>query len=362
MDSVNHLAEFSVKLLQHTYNDRDTLVSPVSLLAVLQKARSGAGGLTREELDRVIGADPETTDKALSGIFSDGALSGNTLQSANALWLRDDGAVRFREDFIASDVYKAPFDKNTVRVVNDWAAQKTNGEISRVLDHLDADTRMLLINALFFCSRWEKCYDGKDVQDHIFTTEAGATQSGYFMKATEQQYLIDNTARGFLKPYRGGRFSFGALLPDKGVSLKEYISGLTGKGLLETLQNPRNCRVDTLLPKFEVDQKLDLKCPLTAMGIRSAFHRETADFSGIGIAKDPMYKLFAADIQQFNKLRLNERGTLATSITMMGFATLSMPPRQRPALYKVHLDRPFLYMIIDNQTGLPLFLGTIDRL
>ena len=375
------VADFSVRLLQNLYHRANTLLSPVSLLPVLTMVQLGAGGNTKKELDRAIGTDAANMIQLLDRLFIPeperpedspwARLLGNeqpaTITFANALWLNIDGRVHFRPEYLQdcknishADIQQIPFDSAACDAINQWAEEKTNGQISRVVDSLPEDAAMFLANALFFDGKWMEAYQPWDVKKRIFTSSDGRTQPVEFMEGEENQYLLDDQAQGFIKHYQGGRYAFAALLPNEDVSLQSYISGLDGEGLLAILDNPRKHKVKTRMPKFVMEQQLDLKRPLLQMGIQDAFNQKTADFSKIGAPADPTDKLCIGDVWQINKINVNEDGTQAISFT--GMDVMCLKSCVEPEPYHVYLDRPFLYMIIDKQTKLPLFMGTVDSL
>lgn len=372
--TVQKVADFSVRLFQNTsVTAENTLISPSSLLAALTMAQHGARGLTQMEMDAAIGWDVDRLDDVLRKMFSpkldaeERMWDTKIVRYANAVWLCDDGRVQFDENYITTckenshaDVVRGRFDSKMVKRINQWAAEKTYGAIPEVVQFLPEDQVMFLTSALAFHGQWDTVYEPSDVEELPFKLASGATQDVEFMKGEENLYLIDDEARGFIKEYKGGRYAFAALLPDKGISLEEYISHLTGERLLAILESPIRHKVKTLLPKFEVEQMSNLKEPLMQMGMSSAFDPEYADFSGIGTPTDPRYNLCIGDISQNNKIQVSEEGTKAYSIT--GISVLCCYSCAEPEPYRVYLDRPFLYMIIDQKTNLPLFMGTITNL
>lgn len=374
LSAVRKVADFSVRLLQNTsMPSKNTLISPSSLLAALTMAQRGARGLTAMEMETTIGWNIDGFDSLLSKMFSqkldaeEQMWNTKIVRYANAVWLCDDGRVKFNDSFIDrckneshAEVVCGKFDAQMVDKINQWAAEKTYGAIPEIVQSLPKEQVMFLTSALAFRGQWDTVYKTTDVDVLPFTLASGTTQDTEFMRGEENQYLIDDEARGFIKKYSSGRYAFAALLPDKGVPLEEYISHLTGERLLAILENPIRHKVKTLLPKFEVEQTLDMKEPLMQMGMNTAFDPEQADFSGIGIPADQRYNLCIGDISQNNKIQVNEEGTKAYSVT--GISTLCCYACAEPEPYRVYLDRPFLYMVIDQKTNLPLFMGTITNL
>jgi serpin B len=104
---------------------------------------------------------------------------------------------------------------------------------------------MYLINALAFDAEWEEIYEETQVSDGTFTLASGETQSVEMMYNTEHQYLDDGSATGFIKYYAARKYAFAALLPNEGVSVKDYA------GLLDTLRGAQDAEVKTAIPKFK---------------------------------------------------------------------------------------------------------------
>lgn len=372
--AVHKATDFSTKLLQNTFSHSDNaLISPTTLLAALNMAQHGARGLTEKEMESVIYWDAYDLSNLLSKMFSqkldleEQMWNTKIVRYANAVWLCDDGRVQFNESYINTcknashaEIIRGPFNSQMVKKINQWAAEKTCGAIPEIVQDLPQAQVMLLTSALAFHGQWDNIYTASDVAPRPFTAASGEIQNTEFMSGEENLYLIDNEARGFIKPYKGGRYAFAALLPDRGLPLHDYISQLTGERLHSILEKPIRHKVKTMIPKFEVEETLNLKSTLMDMGISSAFDPMCADFSGIGLPKDPKYNLCIGDITQHNKIQVNEEGTKAYSIT--GIDTLCCYACIEPEPYKVYLDRPFLYMIIDQKTKLPLFMGTITNL
>lgn len=370
---IDQIADFSVKLFQNIFSSSaNTLVSPTSLLAALSMAQYGARGRTQSEMEAVLGADADQIGDVLGTMYSpdlgvdERVWNYKAVRYANAVWLCDDGRVQFDASYLDTcrekshaEIIKGAFDDAMVSKINEWAAEKTDGAIPNAVDSLPADQVMLLMSALAFNGQWEITYEKSDVIQHPFVTQSGAVQNADFMRGEENRYLLDDYAQGFIKPYKDGCYAFAALVPDAGVSLGEFIAQLTGERLRAIFEKAIKHKVETLLPKFEMEQRLDLKSPLTQMGLTEVFDPGRADLSGIGIPADPQERLYIGNVWQNNKIQVNEEGTKAFSIT--GIDTLCLKCME-PEPYKVYLDRPFMYMIIDQKTKLPLFMGTITNL
>lgn len=378
--TIRNITDFSVRLLQQTMSETEnTLISPISLLAVLSMIQQGASGKTLVQIENTLGAKADVVANFMNTAFSSDWQGldfedqihykltgevGRTAQYANAVWINDNGKIIFNKEYFkmcaetpCAEVFQETFDDTIVMKINNWASEKTNSEIKRVVDRINQEDVMFLANALSFDAAWDKCYEAKDIETLMFMKENGDQQEAQFMKGEVNCYLIDNVARGFRKAYKDCRYEFVALLPDKGVSLHDYIAALNGKQSLSVIDNPIMRKVKTMLPKFATSQSVNLTSTLKSLGITDAFEKVLADFSDIGTPVEGNYNLCLGSVWQENKIQVSEYGSRALSITMTGMKCLYSCAELQPLV--VNLDRPFMYMIIDVYTNLPLFMGTI---
>ena len=135
-------------------------------------------------------------------------------------------------------IYSAPFDDTTKTAINNWVKENTDGMIPEIIDKIPTDTVMYLVNALAFDAKWASVFQSSDVWDETFIARDGRKQTGAFLHGEVRQYLHDEHAEGFLKPYEGGRYAFAALLPDETTSIEDYVSRLTGEQLHAILTSP----------------------------------------------------------------------------------------------------------------------------
>ena len=177
------------------------------------------------------------------------------------------------------------------------------------------------------------------------------------MWSTELGYFQGDNARGFIKYYQDRGYAFAALLPDEGVSVEECVASLTGEGLHEMLTGADgSVFVEAAIPQFTVEYGTDLTPALAAMGMADAFDPDRADFSRMGKCDDG--ELYISRVLHKTFIRVDEKGTEAGAATAVELAGASaMGPVEQ-----VVLDRPFVYMLIDCQNCVPLFLGTVTEL
>ena len=289
---------------------------------------------------------------------------GYKLALANSIWLRDTPTLRVEKDFLQTNadyygaqVYKAAFDGQTLRDINEWVRQNTDGSIDRVLEELPDEARLYLINTLSFDAEWEAGYKAADVRSGTFTALSGERRRAELMHSTESRYLNDGSATGFVKDYKGGKYSFAALLPNEGVSIADYVAGLTGGKLHALLNDHQYGQVEAAIPRFKASSSLELRDALKAMGVTDAFDSAAADLRAMGGA--PNDQLYVGAVLHKTYLELDENGTKAAAVTAVATDAASAEP---PEVHRVVLDRPFVYMIVDTHANLPLFLGTVTTM
>ena len=170
------------------------------------------------------------------------------------------------------------------------------------------------------------------------------------MSSEEMSYIKDGQSTGFIKPYKKG-YSFVAILPNKGVTVKQYVSGMTGTKFRKMIRSEKESFTEAGIPKFTCEYTKTLNDTLKSLGITDAFS-ENADFSKMGTLKNG--GLCIGNVLHKTYITVNENGTRAGAVTSVGMnATSAYTP------HKVILNRPFVYAIIDNHTDLPVFIGTV---
>ncbi len=358
------ISDFGVRLFKESFTaDKNTLISPLSVLSALAMSANGADNDTLAQMESVLGAEAETLNAYVKS-YTDALVSGEKykLSLANSIWFTDDERFTVNEEFLQTnadyyraDIYKAPFNKKTCNDINTWVKEKTDGMIKEVLDEIPADAIMYLINALAFEAEWMEIYEHHQVRDATFTAIDSTKRTVDMMYSDESRYLEDERATGFIKFYSGGKYAFAALLPNRGISLEDYVAGLDGEALREMLSEPTYCAVKAGLPKFEFEYDTEMSAVLSNMGMPDAFDYQNADFTHLGVSTHG--NIFISRVIHKTYISVGERGTKAGAVTVIetkdAAAAEVIEPKQ------VTLDRPFLFMLIDTETNLPFFIGTV---
>ena len=366
--------EFAADLFRNTaQNDENTLISPLSVSIALSMAANGADTQTLSEMEAVLGGSMDKINSYMAYYLNDrNENAGSRVNIANSIWFREDESLTVHQDFLDANshyydaqIFATPFDDNTVKDVNSWVKNRTDGMIPKLVDELKKENMMLLINAITFDARWDETYDEYQVEEGTFTAADGTEQKAEMMHGTEGSYYEFDNAVGFCKYYDSYDYRFVAILPDEGMSVSEWIAQMDAQAVLAELDEPdREYDVITQIPKFSYETDLTLKDALKAMGMPTAFDMFGADFSrmaeyradlfGMG---EESYSLHIGDVLHKTSIDLNEDGTRASAVTAIQMDAPTCAPD--PQYKYVTLDRPFVYMIVDND-NIPLFMGTVQ--
>ncbi len=366
-ESRKAMIDFSSRLFKESLEDgENTLIAPVSVLYALSMTANGAEGDTLEQMEKVLGQPVSELKKNLHALMN--AMPSEEkykLNAANSIWFKDADDFEVNKDFLKTaknyynaEVFKCDFDKNTLKEINSWVNKKTDGMISDILDKIPNDAVMYLVNALAFDAEWENIYYDYSVRDGIFTTENGDEQDAEMMYSWENVYLEDENAVGFLKYYKDRKYAFAALLPDEGVTVGEYAASLSDGHLSEILENAQTAEVNAAVPKFRSEYSVEMKEILSEMGMTDAFNVYKADFSKLGNVPDGN-NIFINRVIHKTFVEVNEKGTKAGAATIVEIASGGAAEIDPEPPKVVHLDRPFIYMIIDCETNIPVFIGAL---
>lgn len=363
------VAQFSAQLLNKLSDgDKNVVYSPLSVLYALAMTANGAEGETLAQMETVFGMPLDQLNGYLHSVVnllpSD---EGYDFDIANSIWIKnDEDKFTVNEDFLTTvksyydaGVFTAEFDEKTLKDINNWVTQKTNGQIQNVLDRIDENAVMYLINALNFEADWLNDYNEYDVSDGTFTKADGTMQDAEFMYKRENGYLSDEDTQGFIKYYKDRKYAYVALLPEAGVNIDDYIASLDGEKLTNLLNTADMAQeVETAIPKYETTYDTEMSEIFKALGMTDAFDSRLADFSKMGTAQVEGENICINRIIHKAFIRVAEKGTQAGAATVVemiaeGAMMIENPPKE------VYLNRPFVYMIIDPQTRLPLFMGAV---
>lgn len=367
--------DFSLKLLNECRGDFEgdaLLVSPLSAMIALAMTANGAGGDTLSEMEKVLGGLPieELNEQLFNYTSSLKSTDNAKFNLANAIWLTNDPSFSVNKNFIKAventfdaDIVSADIRKS-LDAINNWAKEETFGMIDEILneDSLDPETVMVLLNALALDALWADQTDDSACFEDKFRGIDENVQTATFMWTDCNGYIEGKNEVGIVKNYWGGNYAFLALLPEGDVY--DYAASLDGETFLKLYDKRKKAQYNSIevsakMPHFSFECTVKLVDVLSRMGMPSAFSGASADFSGLGASSKG--NLFIDNAIQKTFIELDNSGTRAAAVT-----AITMVPECAPAekieYYRVELDRPFVYAIIDVENGLPIFLGVCENI
>ncbi|MCI9074057.1 MAG: serpin family protein [Lachnospiraceae bacterium] len=364
--SYEALRRFSHGLMLENMEEENPLLSPVSAYFALGMAAMGARGETLQEFQEIMGDNMPAVSRKLMEFYPR-EQEGMVLNIANSAWvdqeLTPNGQwVQEIEEIFRGEGYQGILSSQaTMEQINAWCSENTRELVPKMLeDPLDETARLALLDAIYFKGDWEIPFDALNTVKQPFTTEDGTRLQVDTMCMTEknQRYLHSSLGEGVLLPYQGGDFAYVAILPEEGTPVRQLYSSLTPEALAELLESENTELCNLRLPKYEVSFDRKLNESLQAMGLVRAFEEKLADFSGLGTTGqgNPMY---ISLVRQKAVFRVDEKGTEAAAVTMVAIAERAALLEPRPR--ELYFDRPFVYMILHQESQIPLFVGIMDN-
>ena len=341
-------------------NEENWFVSPLSLQIALGMLLNGAQGETASEICKMLGYGAGETAEinAYCKLLLEQLpqLDKKTeLALANAIFYNKEETLKkpFRETIKNS--YSAWFEgldfskKSSVKTINDWCSKQTKGMVPQVIDDVDPGVMAFLINALYFKSEWENKFPKGNTADKSFTQENNVVKKVKMMKLEGKTfgYGEHDAYQAVRLPYGNGAYAMTVLLPKKGHTVHDIAALMAKEGMIST---SISAEVDLWLPRFESKYHIRLNDVLQEMGMVRAFGYG-ADL--LAMFDTPSYVDF---VQQDTAIRVDEEGTEAAAVTVIGTRKNSAGPIQ----VVFHADHPFLYLITESSTGAVLFAGKFN--
>lgn len=357
---------FSENLFAESFDKTNPVLSPVSAYLALSMAGMGAKGDTAKEFEAVMGGNLQAvSEKLMDTLPAD--TEGTQVMLANSAWVDD--RMNCEADWlsIASNSYLASVyqtrlsSADAMNGINGWVEDNTKGLIKDFLEEpLDDEARLALFNTVYFKGKWRNPFEGGSTHDKSFILESGEEVTVPMMSQREDglSYLSSAECDGIALPYRDSDLVFVALKPAEGQDVRQMCESLTLKKIGEMVDSAQSRYVSLQIPKFKVTFDKKLNDDMKKMGLTSAFDQELADFTGIGLTQQ-MEPLYIDIVRQKAVFIMDEEGTEAAAVTEVGMARVTSVMQERTPL-QVHFDKPFLYMILDPETDVPLFMGIMD--
>lgn len=361
---------FSHNLLLQSMEKENPVLSPVSAYLALGMAGMGAKEETLREMRLAMGNEmqeiAEDIMEELVQVSEPNPGVGYDLRLANSAWIREGLEVNKSwlnniEKFYRAEHFQRDLTTNkTMKEINEWISLRTEGLIKDFLSEpLSGDTELALFNTIYFYGKWRNPFEKEATRKEEFTLADGKTETVDMMNQYRERHLYfsENGYDGVVLPYRGEDMAFVAIKPNAGQSVRELFESLTQKDLEKILDVEDYAMINLKMPKFDITFDQILNESLQNMGIRSAFDKNLADFSGM--SKNGTRDFFISLVRQKAVIKVDEEGTEAAAVTavMMEGMAAEMPADP----IDVYFDEPFVYMLVNTDEEIPLFMGILDN-
>jgi serpin B len=363
----NSINIFAFKTYSILSNESGNLFfSPFSVHAALSMMAEGANGSTLEEMDNALAlsTDSSTRQQGYEELMNNlNAKNSNyNLSIANAIWIEKTYSVKPEFSDILSTYYdttafRADFANNpdAERMnINRWVEGKTNNKILNLIPegNVDSLTRLVIADAIYFKGKWAQIFEKQNTKEAPFFVSSSMNVTVPLMyQSAWTGYYSDNEVKALEMDYEGYNLSMLILLPDSNHSLSEVESELSSDQINSIRSQIVNTEVHIWIPRFSITRFEKMRDLLIELGMASAFDSSTADFAGINSAKE----LFISDVFHKTFINVNEFGTEAAAATAVIFAGAAPPMYVK----EFRADHPFLFFIMDKQSGAILFMGRV---
>lgn len=344
--------------------------SPYSISTALAMTYAGARGNTETEMAAALRftLGQEALHPAFAEILdqlAEAQRSGDLrLHVANSLWpqqgypLLEDYLSLVKTHYgvaITAVDYKQAAEEARVRI-NGWVEEQTQERIANLLQPgvLDPLTRLVLVNAIYFKGMWETPFKADSTVDAPFHVAPDRTvQAPLMTQSLRCRYASFPLLDIVELPYAGGGMAMIVLLPKENDGIRGLEGELTAGNIDRWLGGIGEREVLVSLPRFKMSAMFRLDDTLSALGMKDAFSRSKANFSGMDGRPDWLY-IGAVVHKAF--VEVNEEGTEAAAATAVVMGVRSLPPS--PPVFRA--DHPFVFLIQDKATGSILFAGRMS--
>lgn len=364
--TVNDLASKNIDFAMNLYrkiasqNDDNIFFSPLCISSAFAMLSLGAKGNTYDQIIKGLNLDllqSKDNPNVIPALFRQ---QQENITSSQDLDLTQGGAMFVPQDFNVLETFlsqtKEYFNTDAVQLnpilttsINEYVEKKTNGKIKELLKTVDPNTKLMLINYVLFKGKWEEPFDAN------YTEQARFYVNNYRVVSVPTMFRSDKFKLGYddklklsiLKlPYRGDA-SMIVLLPDKDSDYNSIDEEISAERFYQWLRMLKKIKMEVYFPKFKLEQSYEMKKILPALGITDLFNYQ-ADLSGINTETG----LKVSQVIHKAVIEVDEKGTEASSATVVGITGYSLPP-------SLKINRPFLFLIYHETTNSLLFMGRV---
>lgn len=343
---------FALNLLNTMSEENSNVfLSPMALYGQLGLLQNAANSATQREIKQLTGKNLSLEElNECNGYFFSRLeeLSGeSTYISLGADMFVNEGVIVSTEflqtnaDCYNQGIHRLKRDESTAKKINEYLSEKAGRDMSTLFNSYDGDID--LASTAYFKDKWLNGYSTDSI-----TTDTFGGNTATYMHSTEL-YLKGKSCTGFIKDYKNTPCRFVALLPNEGISVQELCESLTYEEY-QNIINSMNIFItcEAYLPKFKASENIEYKDVLTDLGVSSVFG--DGDFAGLSFNQ----RATVSAVNQSLRFSVNAAGSDAKKPVFSGSAKIE-------AKKEVRLNRPFVFMIIDNESNIPIFEGIVSQ-
>ena len=361
---VESYADFSFDLLDEVVgmaeDGKNIIISPWGAANILSMLANGADADTRADILELESADIEAVNSTNKYLYDNLSSLTSKVQMSDSRALWTNAGYRIFDSFISpiEDYYYAVHKdfSNPVQLkrdIDDWAKSKSNGLIPALDVEVDNNTVFFLADMIYFKGMWREKFDRKDSKPGKFNNADGSVSDVTMMNNELTACFSSTDEYDCLKlDFAKGEYSMLVVLPAAGTDVRSLTRNLDVDDFDTSVAAGKFgwYEVPVTMPRFEADCKLNIDEVFAAMGLKSGWTGIAEGLNGAGIG--------ALYIYQASRIAVDEEGATAATVTYTGMDTAVMFPHAEPFV----VDRPFIYLLRENSTGVMLQMGVIERL
>lgn len=344
-------------------DDKNILISPVSISLALAMTYNGANGYTEDSMAYALRMDHLSSDEInltykelMEGLKS--VDEKVIMEIANSIWYRQDfdveqGFLDINQLYYNAEISELDFSSPDAKdIINNWVSDQTHGKIPSIVDYISPDDVMFLINAIYFNGIWKKEFDPESTYQETFILPGGTTKTVDMMNMKDTIGYMDNDLMQMAElDYGRGNYSMLVMLPKGNLTPEALAQQINTENWQSWLAALSEKEVTLLLPKFTFDYEKKLNDVLSFMGMGIAFDPWEADFTGIYSPGG----LFISRVKHKTFIEVDEEGTEAAAATVVAVSFSGYDPLE----VFMTVNKPFLFAIREKTTNAIVFIGKV---
>lgn len=386
----NVITDFELKLFRNYYSqrsDKDSsfVISPVSTALQLDLIGNGTSGDTKSELLFNIGKDLTNENinqcasyfksriQSVSQLETDkkDSLSGEKSNKSGECFVKLEGNLYFNDvsdvkkkflqtnaDYYGDGIYRFKFDgDDSLSKINGCFSEFTDGS---AVTELDKDQSLISVTAADLCDKWLEPYAAEDIVKGTF--KSGKTDKEVNFMTSNETYMKSKKAQGILKYTSNNPLKMMLVMPNEGISLEDYISdfnNLEYSNLISSIDITK--KVTAKIPEFSINSEKSahaLTPALTKSGLYTLFTKDAA-FSDLSYADEIVFN----EMYEISpKIAVNAAGISGTKSMGTSASIKTRTQKLAESETTVEFNRPFIFMIIDNESDIPVYIGTVTQI